>query len=350
MPSLILLLEGSERHTYPLGKATLMVGRDSTSDLQLPSTSISANHASIVFQDGEFVLRDNGSPNGSYVNGEKVTRRALGHHDLIRFGEYSFLIDLEDDQGLEVDEKGKQTPSKDEIDEEKTGEYVPAAKSKRRYSEVVHVKHPKTEKLGTITGSPALELRLTEPVPYTMVTAVKRLPPQPVAPEPTLGSKLLKVIAFAAVGVVGMLLTLFLLPLNAREAVVNSDGFQNVPFHRFLHGLLIREGMEFYTVSLKQGEPPFGIKMTVPRTSRLAGDLRFTQKTSAPMKLRISIRRVGEESKPVFDQLVDIKSDTETLPLFSLTVKPGIYTFEGVCEQEAFLGQSSAIFQVKSYY
>lgn len=348
MPSLILLLEGSERQTYPLGKATLLIGRDADSNLQLPSTNISANHASVVFQDGEFVLRDNGSPNGSYVNGEKVTRRVLAHHDLIRFGEYSFLVDLEDDAGLKEEKKADQT--QEELDEEKKGEYVPAAKSKRKYSEVRTVLHPKSSgNLATIQGSPALEMRLTQPVPYTMVTAVRRAPPTPVVVEQSTFSKILMIGGVLALILISMLVTLFLLPISAREAVANSDGFQKIPLSGAIRSVLVHQETVPYALSIKQG-PPFGLKVTVPRTSRLTGNLHFMHKTSSPMKLRVKIRQMDGSTEPVFDQPIEIKSDTESLPLFSVLVKPGVYAFEGSCEEEAFLGETSATLDLTSYY
>jgi len=96
MPSLILIMEGYNRNVYPLGKATLLVGRRGEADIQLPCDSISREHASIVMEDDRFVLRDNGSANGSYVNGMKVRRCALTHLDIIRFGNYLFLVNFQD--------------------------------------------------------------------------------------------------------------------------------------------------------------------------------------------------------------------------------------------------------------
>ena len=89
-------MEGANRRIFPLGKATLMLGRGEESDIQLPSDSISQDHASIVLDGEQFVLRDNGSTNGSFVNGERVNHQPLNHMDLVRFGEYLFLVNLTD--------------------------------------------------------------------------------------------------------------------------------------------------------------------------------------------------------------------------------------------------------------
>jgi hypothetical protein len=54
------------------------------------------------------------------------------------------------------------------------------------------------------------------------------------------------------------------------------------------------------------------------------------------MKLRIKIRHLEDPASSVFDQPIEIKSDTDNLQLFSVMVKPGVYAFEGFCEEEAF--------------
>jgi len=96
MPLLILITEDHPRQVFQLGRATLMVGRDDTSEIHVSDDSVSRNHASIVVDNGKFVVRDNGSTNGTYVNGERVSRRVLRHHDLIRFGSCLFMVDLKD--------------------------------------------------------------------------------------------------------------------------------------------------------------------------------------------------------------------------------------------------------------
>ncbi len=94
MPSLILISQDSPRQVFELGRATLIVGRDDTSTIFVSDVSVSRNHASIVFESEEFVVHDNGSTNGTYVNGERVSRHVLQHHDIISFGSCLFLLDM----------------------------------------------------------------------------------------------------------------------------------------------------------------------------------------------------------------------------------------------------------------
>jgi pSer/pThr/pTyr-binding forkhead associated (FHA) protein len=93
-PRLINITESGAREIIPLGKAMLLIGRTDEVNVTLESTDISRNHASIVKLGEHFCLRDNGSTNGSYVNGERVKFKQLEHHDIIRFGPYMFLVDL----------------------------------------------------------------------------------------------------------------------------------------------------------------------------------------------------------------------------------------------------------------
>ncbi len=96
MPSLILLTEDSPRQIFQLGRATLMIGRDDTSEIRVLHDSVSRNHASIIVEGNDFVVRDNGSTNGTYVNGQSINRQVLRHHDIIRFGSCLFMVDMKD--------------------------------------------------------------------------------------------------------------------------------------------------------------------------------------------------------------------------------------------------------------
>ena len=95
MASLILITKGMERVVCPLGNAIMLIGRDPNSGIFLQADEVSMNHASIVFQNGQYIVRDNGSRNGTFVNGEKTTNRVLAHNDQIVFGPYTFLVDLQ---------------------------------------------------------------------------------------------------------------------------------------------------------------------------------------------------------------------------------------------------------------
>lgn len=65
---------------------TIRVGRDPTCDLAIPDRSVSRNHATIEVHEDQTLVRDGGSKNGTFVNGERVKERALRPGDVIAFG------------------------------------------------------------------------------------------------------------------------------------------------------------------------------------------------------------------------------------------------------------------------
>ena len=65
----------------------LTIGRLGDNEVQLEEGSVSSRHAEILVQDGAAVLRDLGSTNGTFLNGEQVTGEApLSEGDEIYFG------------------------------------------------------------------------------------------------------------------------------------------------------------------------------------------------------------------------------------------------------------------------
>jgi CRP-like cAMP-binding protein len=94
MAFLIQVNEGVKSVVLPLGKAVILIGRDTDSNLYLDDSGISKNHASIVFSNETYTLKDNGSASGSIVNGARVREHKLAHDDIIQFGSYSFKVDL----------------------------------------------------------------------------------------------------------------------------------------------------------------------------------------------------------------------------------------------------------------
>jgi S1-C subfamily serine protease len=63
------------------------IGRSETNDIILPSPAVSKEHAKIKYEDGQFVIYDLASTNGTYVNGVKINKRALSDGDEITFGD-----------------------------------------------------------------------------------------------------------------------------------------------------------------------------------------------------------------------------------------------------------------------
>lgn len=63
-----------------------VVGRSSECDMVLVEDMISRAHATFVVQNGKVILRDNGSTNGSFVNGERISEQVLNENDRVLLG------------------------------------------------------------------------------------------------------------------------------------------------------------------------------------------------------------------------------------------------------------------------
>ncbi len=77
--------------THPIARMTA-VGRSGECDLSVLHHSVSALHAEISVRESGVYLRDRGSLNGSWVNGEKVQASRLFDGDQVRFGDVGFFF------------------------------------------------------------------------------------------------------------------------------------------------------------------------------------------------------------------------------------------------------------------
>ncbi|MBO9309869.1 MAG: FHA domain-containing protein, partial [Chloroflexi bacterium] len=58
--------------SYPLEKQIVTIGRSTGNDITLDAPSVSRYHITISYEDGQVVLRDKDSGNGTYVDGERI--------------------------------------------------------------------------------------------------------------------------------------------------------------------------------------------------------------------------------------------------------------------------------------
>lgn len=74
-------------HTFPLDSNLVTIGRGLNNDIVLEDPRISRQHAQIRFKSRRFLISDQGSTNGTYVNGTPVTTEQILHSgDLVSLG------------------------------------------------------------------------------------------------------------------------------------------------------------------------------------------------------------------------------------------------------------------------
>ena len=87
MPRLILIKGADEGKQFELTQPVHTVGRDSTSSIRLVDTEVSRRHAEFRFVNGAWQVRDVGSANGTFVNGQPATDTPLQPGDRVQIGQ-----------------------------------------------------------------------------------------------------------------------------------------------------------------------------------------------------------------------------------------------------------------------
>ncbi len=77
MAKLVVLNEGLTGQSFELKSDKTTIGRVDDNSFQLAVGSVSSHHCEVVMQGNEVVVRDLGSTNGTFVNGQQVTKEAV---------------------------------------------------------------------------------------------------------------------------------------------------------------------------------------------------------------------------------------------------------------------------------
>lgn len=89
MPEIIVKLGDRVVQKYLLYKnQKLSIGRAPDNDIAIENPAVSRRHATIEMVNGRYILEDNNSANGSYVNGVRVTKTEVLDKDVITIGKH----------------------------------------------------------------------------------------------------------------------------------------------------------------------------------------------------------------------------------------------------------------------
>ncbi len=91
----LLVVRGANIGTHFLIRETKQrLGRDSHCEIHLEDSEASRTHAEIDFVNGQYLLRDLGSSNGTFVNGKRITEHTLCVGDRVQIGKRLMLFRL----------------------------------------------------------------------------------------------------------------------------------------------------------------------------------------------------------------------------------------------------------------
>lgn len=89
---MLVVRQGPEIGTrYTLHGDSVSVGRVPENDIQLDDFTVSRQHAVLVRENQDWILRDLGSLNGTYVNNERVDECIVRHGDALQIGRFHLV-------------------------------------------------------------------------------------------------------------------------------------------------------------------------------------------------------------------------------------------------------------------
>jgi FHA domain len=90
---LVITAPPEAARTIPLAHAPLSIGRTGASDVVLPEAQVSRNHCQVHVTDGQVIVTDLGSTNGTFVDGQRIAEpTALDVDATLKIG--PFLLTL----------------------------------------------------------------------------------------------------------------------------------------------------------------------------------------------------------------------------------------------------------------
>lgn len=93
MAELVVYLKDRELSRHTIRSASVRVGRDPESDLVIDNVGVSRHHATVFFDGTHFHIKDEGSQNGVFINGARVTSQVIQETDQILLGKFSLRIE-----------------------------------------------------------------------------------------------------------------------------------------------------------------------------------------------------------------------------------------------------------------
>jgi len=76
---------------YSLENEMVTIGRVDDNTIKVDNMAVSSHHAKLIRENGDYVLIDLNSLNGTFVNGQKVSKWILKNNDFITIGKHTLV-------------------------------------------------------------------------------------------------------------------------------------------------------------------------------------------------------------------------------------------------------------------
>ena len=93
--NLVLLKVGGNNKAFSLPSTVTIIGRRQDCDLCVPLMVISRRHCALNMDGGVLTIRDLGSSNGTFVNGERIDEVNLSAGDKVSIGPLTFVVQID---------------------------------------------------------------------------------------------------------------------------------------------------------------------------------------------------------------------------------------------------------------
>lgn len=80
----------------------IVLGRSVKCDIRVPDSQASRTHCRIHYINGQWIITDTDSRNGTFVNRERITQTALRSGDMIRIGTALYEFQIEGDSAEDL--------------------------------------------------------------------------------------------------------------------------------------------------------------------------------------------------------------------------------------------------------
>jgi len=109
MPKLVHTRDGQFLEDIPLHQGSLLIGRRPECDIRLDDETVSGKHAKVTVAPSAYMeglldvhIEDQGSTNGTLVNGKAIKRHMLKHGEVAKVGSHEFAMVDEATRGFET--------------------------------------------------------------------------------------------------------------------------------------------------------------------------------------------------------------------------------------------------------